>query len=52
VLDYANEAVENREFNLEFDAVHSRLICSLDFVVTGELDSEESDVEDEDQDVD
>jgi hypothetical protein len=52
MLDYANEAVEDRKLDLELDAVHSRLVCSLDFVVTGELDSDEGDFEDENQDVD
>ena len=52
MLHYADESVQNREFDLEFDAVHSRLVRRLDLVVAGELDGEESDVEDQDDDVD
>ena len=52
VLHYADESVKDREFDFEFDAVHSCLVRRLNLVVTGELDGEEGDVEDQDYDVD
>lgn len=52
VLHYADKPIKDREFNLELDAVYSRLVRCLNLVVTGELDSKEGDVEDQDYNVD
>jgi hypothetical protein len=52
VLHNADKPVEDRKFDFEFDAVHSRFVRRLDFVVPGELDGDQSNVEDQDHDVD
>lgn len=52
MLHYADELIQNRKFDFEFDAVHGRLVRRLDFEVAGELNGEEGDVKDQDHDVD
>jgi len=52
VLQKIDKAVEDRELNFELDAVNCRLVCGLDFVVTGELDCDERNIEGQDCDID